>query len=262
MPLVCPQCQFCSACFAWSCHPLCFVYLGCAASALAVPEGVCPKYTRPLHPRLNRCEPISTFISTSSVSPPTGVSYGLTQQLYNFWRKAGFDPLYLRQSPSDTTGEHTCIMVAPLEHPDVAGGAGGWLAPLVADFRGRLMSLLAGAFRGMPAALALSLLDPRLTVRVGGEWHVGRCGCGPCDVWCGRALFCVCVPEPARPGTSWCWARMLSGCRFVCCSGCVLCGLDRWYTPRPCYGFEFGPFAVVPWGRCRPHWFSWLLCSV
>lgn len=26
-----------------------------------------------------------------------GVSYGLTQQLFTFWRKAGYQPLYLRQ---------------------------------------------------------------------------------------------------------------------------------------------------------------------
>lgn len=36
--------------------------------------------------------------------PPPGVSYGLTQQLYSFWRKAGYEPLYLRQSASETTG--------------------------------------------------------------------------------------------------------------------------------------------------------------
>lgn len=64
-----------------------------------------------------------------------GVSYGLTQQLFNFWRKAGFQPLYVRQSASDTTGEHTIVMVAPLEHPDVAGGAITWLDPFVADFK-------------------------------------------------------------------------------------------------------------------------------
>lgn len=101
--------------------------------------------------------------------PPPGVSYGLTQQLYNFWRKAGYEPLYLRQSTSDTTGEHTCIMVRPLEHPDVgpsqaaAGGPAVWLAPFVADFKARFMALLSGpAFRGMAPALALSVLDPRL----------------------------------------------------------------------------------------------------
>ena len=33
-----------------------------------------------------------------------GVSYGLTQQLYNFWKRSQFEPVYLRQSPSDITG--------------------------------------------------------------------------------------------------------------------------------------------------------------
>lgn len=40
-----------------------------------------------------------------------GVSFGLTQPLYNFWSRAGFRPLYLRQSASETTGEHTAVMV-------------------------------------------------------------------------------------------------------------------------------------------------------
>jgi tRNA(Met) C34 N-acetyltransferase TmcA len=31
------------------------------------------------------------------LASPAGVSYGLTQQLFNFWRKNGFEPLYLRQ---------------------------------------------------------------------------------------------------------------------------------------------------------------------
>ncbi|GFR40676.1 hypothetical protein Agub_g1265, partial [Astrephomene gubernaculifera] len=90
-----------------------------------------------------------------------GVSYGLTQQLYSFWRKAGYCPLYLRQSASDTTGEHTCVMLRPLEHPGVAGV--GWLQPFVTDFKARFTGLLAGAFRDMPPALALSILDPQLT---------------------------------------------------------------------------------------------------
>ncbi len=63
------------------------------------------------------------------------MSYGLTQQLYNFWRRSGFEPLYLRQSASDTTGEHTVIMVRALEHPEVDGTA--WLGPFVQDFKVR-----------------------------------------------------------------------------------------------------------------------------
>ena len=35
-----------------------------------------------------------------------GVSYGLTQQLFTFWKRSGFHPVYLRQGPSDVTGRH------------------------------------------------------------------------------------------------------------------------------------------------------------
>lgn len=37
-----------------------------------------------------------------------GVSFGLTQQLYNFWRRSQFGPVYLRQSASDITGALLC----------------------------------------------------------------------------------------------------------------------------------------------------------
>lgn len=64
-----------------------------------------------------------------------GVSFGLTQQLYNFWHRAGFRPVYLRQSASETTGEHTAVLLRPLVHPEVEGTA--WLDPFVTDFRVR-----------------------------------------------------------------------------------------------------------------------------
>lgn len=43
-----------------------------------------------------------------------GVSYGLTQQLLKFWQRLDFVGMYLRQTASDVTGEHTCIMLKPL----------------------------------------------------------------------------------------------------------------------------------------------------
>ena len=43
-----------------------------------------------------------------------GVSYGLTPQLLRFWKRAGYIPLYVRQTQSDLTGEHTCVMVRGL----------------------------------------------------------------------------------------------------------------------------------------------------
>lgn len=43
-----------------------------------------------------------------------GVSFGLTQQLYNFWQRSGYEPLYVRQSASDVTGMDLdlCVTVA------------------------------------------------------------------------------------------------------------------------------------------------------
>jgi tRNA(Met) C34 N-acetyltransferase TmcA len=39
-----------------------------------------------------------------------GVSFGLTQQLFNFWQRAGYEPLYVRQNASETTGARiTCL---------------------------------------------------------------------------------------------------------------------------------------------------------
>ncbi|KAG5652226.1 hypothetical protein H0H81_005768 [Sphagnurus paluster] len=43
-----------------------------------------------------------------------GVSYGLTPQLLRFWKRAGYVPLYVRQTASELTGEHTCAMVRGL----------------------------------------------------------------------------------------------------------------------------------------------------
>lgn len=42
------------------------------------------------------------------------VSFGVTEQLFEFWNKAGFRPFYVRQTPNELTGEHSCIMICPL----------------------------------------------------------------------------------------------------------------------------------------------------
>jgi N-acetyltransferase 10 len=58
-------------------------------------------------------------------------------------------------------GEHSIIMLSPLESPEVEGTA--WLDAFVADFRQRFRALLPGAFREFAPGLGLSILDPRLT---------------------------------------------------------------------------------------------------
>ncbi|KAK9785019.1 hypothetical protein WJX73_005784 [Symbiochloris irregularis] len=96
-----------------------------------------------------------------------GVAFGLTDGLLSFWNRSGFQPVYLRQTPSDVTGEHSLIMLQALESAEVLEPASAWLASFVSDFRSRFMSLLPGPFRDFAPALAMALLQPQLTFAEG-----------------------------------------------------------------------------------------------
>lgn len=89
-----------------------------------------------------------------------GVSYGLTQQLLKFWKRAGYIPVYLRQTTNDITGEHTCIMINVL-HSETRVDENSWLKAYSADFRRRFVSLLSYDFSKFNPALALSVLDDK-----------------------------------------------------------------------------------------------------
>ncbi|KAK9447831.1 GNAT acetyltransferase 2-domain-containing protein [Limtongia smithiae] len=96
-----------------------------------------------------------------SEKPPSrldylGVSYGLTGQLLKFWKRAGFKPVYLRQTASDLTGEHTCVMIKVL--PSATGDA-AWLDGFTADFKKRFIQLLAYDFHEFLAVTGLSVLE-------------------------------------------------------------------------------------------------------
>lgn len=82
-----------------------------------------------------------------------GVSYGLTPELHKFWKRANFAPVYLRQTANDLTGEHTCVMLRPLENSDDRS----WLGAFSRDFHKRFMSLLSYQFREFKSITALSL---------------------------------------------------------------------------------------------------------
>ncbi|KAF7663760.1 hypothetical protein LDENG_00202250 [Lucifuga dentata] len=87
-----------------------------------------------------------------------GVSYGLTTQLLKFWKKAGYTPVYLRQTPNDLTGEHSCVMLKELD-ADEAPEQGQWLSAFWKDFRRRFLSLLSYQFSSFQPSLALSILQ-------------------------------------------------------------------------------------------------------
>lgn len=104
----------------------------------------------PLFSRLSECKPDGIDY--------LGVSFGLTQQLHKFWKRAQFAPVYLRQTPNDLTGEHSCIMLKPLQtnnsHADSS-----WLAAYAFDFHKRFLNLLSYQFRTFPAVQSLSISE-------------------------------------------------------------------------------------------------------
>ena len=107
-----------------------------------------------------------------------GVSFGLNLELFNFWKKNGFHCVYVRQSPSDVTAEHSCIMLRGV--PPLGGDGGGSssavahaadpqnptrngvveasLSTMRTEFQRRFVSLLPLCFRQMRVDLALSCL--------------------------------------------------------------------------------------------------------
>ncbi|KAM7086010.1 RNA cytidine acetyltransferase isoform 2-T2 [Molossus nigricans] len=89
-----------------------------------------------------------------------GVSYGLTPRLLKFWKRAGFVPVYLRQTPNDLTGEHSCIMLKMLTDENKAD-QGAWLAAFWKDFRRRFLALLSYQFSTFSPPLALNIIQNR-----------------------------------------------------------------------------------------------------
>ena len=85
-----------------------------------------------------------------------GVSYGLTSQLHKFWQRASFVPVYLRQTPNDLTGEHTCIMLRSLE---TTSSDGSWVAAFAKDFQKRFLSLLSYQFRTFPSITSFLIVE-------------------------------------------------------------------------------------------------------
>ncbi|KAK6924169.1 putative tRNA binding domain [Dillenia turbinata] len=123
-----------------------------------------------------------------------GVSFGLTLDLFRFWNKHKFLPFYIGQIPSTVTGEHTCMVLKPLNNDDVeVSESDEWgffspfyqgycilelslgikifinmhfdcsdnLYPISPDFRKRFSRLLASSFRQMEYKLAMSILDAK-----------------------------------------------------------------------------------------------------
>ncbi|BGP35630.1 N-acetyltransferase 10 [Rhodotorula toruloides] len=86
-----------------------------------------------------------------------GTSYGITPSLFKFWKRAGFVPLYMRQTQNELTGEHSCIMIRGLNKN--TDEASRWLGAFANDFRKRFITLLSFKFREFGSITALSILE-------------------------------------------------------------------------------------------------------
>ncbi|KAJ4768261.1 RNA cytidine acetyltransferase [Rhynchospora pubera] len=99
-----------------------------------------------------------------------GVSFGLTLHLFKFWNKHQFYPFYVGHIPSPVTGEHTCMMLNPINNDDieVAGSSQcGFLEPFYLDFRQRFRRLLGSCFRNLSYLLAMSVLGSKTDCKPG-----------------------------------------------------------------------------------------------
>ncbi|KAJ5224264.1 RNA cytidine acetyltransferase [Penicillium citrinum] len=85
-----------------------------------------------------------------------GVSYGLTPTLHKFWKRSSFVPVYLRQTPNELTGEHSCVMLRTLS---VGSNDAAWLGAFARDFHRRFLALLSYQFREFPSVLSLSICE-------------------------------------------------------------------------------------------------------
>jgi len=88
-----------------------------------------------------------------------GVSFGLTPPLHKFWKRASFAPVYLRQTPNELTGEHSCIMIRTLASPSGTTND-AWLGAFARDFHKRFLKLVSfSQFAAFPSILALSIIE-------------------------------------------------------------------------------------------------------
>ncbi|XP_076915504.1 RNA cytidine acetyltransferase 1-like, partial [Bidens hawaiensis] len=97
-----------------------------------------------------------------------GVSFGLTFDLFRFWKRQKFAPFYICQIPNPVTSEHTCMMLKPLHTDDIIEASGsdelGFFAPFYQAFRSSFARLLCSPrFNTMECQLAMSILDPKLS---------------------------------------------------------------------------------------------------
>ncbi|KAM0675013.1 N-acetyltransferase 10 [Gurleya vavrai] len=77
-----------------------------------------------------------------------GSSFGATEELINFWKKCKYQPIYLKQTPSRTTGEYSAVV---MKYSDTK------CVEITKIFKKRLFYLFSSCFQKLKSTLCLSL---------------------------------------------------------------------------------------------------------
>merc|ERR1712137_317286 len=108
--------------------------------------------------------------SVSEIPPPyeldwIGVLLGLTDILHDFFQKCGFKILYLKQYPSEDSGDHASILIHHLTPLEGQPRAKLILSHFAADFRIRFLRMLQGPFCQISTQLVMSIADPKAVLK-------------------------------------------------------------------------------------------------
>lgn len=94
-----------------------------------------------------------------------GASFGLTTELFGFWKKLKFFPFYISRNPNDMTGECSCMVLRPLNLDQIIDGSQphGLTSAFYKRFRSKFILDVPHFFRDLDYKVVMSILDPKVS---------------------------------------------------------------------------------------------------
>nr|UXY87049.1 N-acetyltransferase 10 [Cryptomonas sp.] len=101
------------------------------------------------------------LINLESRNPPhidyIGVSFGLTQFLFNFWKKNGFKLIFVRDEKSRLTGDYVCIMINPILNKENFMPV--WIRNYQFEFLNRFINAMSWKFKEISTMLVYDIIQ-------------------------------------------------------------------------------------------------------
>lgn len=97
------------------------------------------------------------------IEPPKisylSVAFGLSKNLFRYWKKNNFKTFYIRHVKNETTGEHSCMMIKSLDNSNLN------FEFFFEQYKKRFVKLLKSDFIDLDLTIAFDILDPNLTIK-------------------------------------------------------------------------------------------------